>query len=148
MPAPRMPRGLSPDAQKAWRTIVPALEEDGVLQDEDAISLELLAVAYSHAVQAQRIIDTEGLTSTGSQGQLREHPSLTTYRQSMVLVARFLDALGVGPVTRARLQIADHQRPEMHKALEARLGPAPRRMSVIAGVSPSSIIRSPQAVSA
>jgi P27 family predicted phage terminase small subunit len=75
-------------AQKAWDLIVPALEREGALEPEDALLLELAARAWGHATEAAEIIEREGLTSTGSLGQMREHPALTTYRASMASVAR------------------------------------------------------------
>jgi hypothetical protein len=66
------------------------------------------------------------MTSAGSLGQTREHPALTTYRASMALVARYLDNLGVGPVTRARLGVADAQRPNIAAQVQARTGASPR----------------------
>jgi P27 family predicted phage terminase small subunit len=124
-----MPRGLPKDAQKAWKILVPALERQGALEPEDAVLVELAARAYGHAMQAAEVIEREGLTSTGSLGQMREHPALTTYRASMASVARALDSLGVGPVLRARLGVAEHQRGAggMKAFIEGRIGESPRR---------------------
>lgn len=124
-----MPRGLSKDAQRCWKTLVPALDKDGVLEPEDVVALELLCIAYGQALAAQRVIDEEGPLSQGSLGQKREHPALTTYRASMSLVARYLDGFGVGPVQRARLGVADSQRPNVHAQVEALIGPSPRALA-------------------
>jgi P27 family predicted phage terminase small subunit len=122
-----MPRGLPKEAQKAWRTIVPALEREGALEPEDAVLLELAARAFGHAMQAAAVVEREGLLSAGSLGQPREHPSLTTYRASMASVTRALDSLGVGPVTRARLGIAEHQRgANVTTGIAAKIGASPR----------------------
>jgi hypothetical protein len=96
--------------------------------DGGGVALELGVVPGEVGIDDAAPLPLADAVALGAaQGQVREHPACTTFRQSMVLVARYLDTLGVGPVTRARLQIADHQRPEVHKALEAWLGRAPRR---------------------
>ena len=123
---PRMPDRLNPDGKRAWRILIVALTEDGLFQAEDILALELACVAYQSACEAQRILDREGMVSFGSQGQVREHPMAAAQRASMVVFLRYLEALGVGPVVRGRLAIADYQRVDGPAEIAKRIGPSPR----------------------
>jgi phage terminase small subunit len=55
---PRIPYGLSPRAQTAWRTIVADLEANGILARSDQWSIELLAVAIGRLREARANANT------------------------------------------------------------------------------------------
>jgi P27 family predicted phage terminase small subunit len=105
------------------------LERQGALEAEDVIALELCCLAYAHCLAAARAIEAEGIFSEGSMGQRRESPALVSFRASMASVSSALTALGVGPVLRARLGVAEFQRGAggMKAAIEGRIGESPRR---------------------
>ena len=76
-------QSIDPEAQAAWDLIVPPLERIGLLDGIDAMALEAMCVQYARAKQARRIIDEQGLLTTGSTGQIVEHPALAIERASI-----------------------------------------------------------------
>src|SRR3954467_2525818 len=82
------PRGMPRDAQTAWAAIVPPLERFGLIDGIDAMAIEAMGMRSARAKQARRIADEQGPLTTGSTGQIVEHPAVAMERASAALCLR------------------------------------------------------------
>jgi len=123
------PRGMPKAAQEAWDLIVPSLLEVGVVDGVDALALEAMCLAYWQMKEAEKLLKKDGILSTGSQGQLVEHPAAGTMRAASSLFAKYAEQYALTPVARTRLGLAELQRRSMREELSDRLGPRAREVA-------------------
>lgn len=116
------PAHLDEDAKAFWRRDVVRLAEVGILDRVDVGALEALCVSYARAVQARRIVASEGLFTAGSVGQIREHPALKIEREAWAAFERAAEGFGIGPVARTRLGLAELGRRTLAADLQERIG--------------------------
>ncbi|MDI9917865.1 hypothetical protein [Rhodococcus sp. IEGM 1379] len=94
--APRKPVSAG---QKLRRDLDKTLKEaskDGQIWEWDTRELALLALIESQADTIEKLdstIATDGLTATGSTGQMRLHPAVTEVRLARSALAKLLDQL-------------------------------------------------------
>ena len=101
----RMPRGLSNDAKKLWRTLATTLIDWGVLTDWDIPAFMLMAEHYAIAMQASRIITEEGLQTIDEHKCQRKHPLLQVMRDSSTAFRLYASEFGLTPSSRSRLSV-------------------------------------------
>jgi P27 family predicted phage terminase small subunit len=116
------PEWLDNDAKAWWTCAVPVLQEVGLLDVVDVAALEMAASAYARFRQARRVIDEEGVMSTGSTGQIVEHPMLATERQSQAQYLRFAEQYALTPVARTRLGLAELHAKSLAEEMNAKMG--------------------------
>lgn len=121
-----MPGGLPRDAEDAWHAIVPPLERIGLLDGIDAIALEAMCVQYARAKQAGRIVAEQGPLTTGSTGQIVEHPAVAIERNAAAMFFRYAESYGLTPTARTRLGLTELKRRTMADELSDRIGRSPR----------------------
>jgi P27 family predicted phage terminase small subunit len=98
------PPATLPDAGKAWWCeTVPILCDSGLLDRADVSIVELAALMWARIVQSRRVLAEDGHFTTGSVGQLKEHPSLKIERESVREYRRLAMELGIGPLGRTNL---------------------------------------------
>jgi P27 family predicted phage terminase small subunit len=126
---PQKPRGMPRDAQRAWEAIVPPLAGIGLLDAIDEVALEAMCTAYARAKEAGRIVDRDGHFTTGSAGQIVEHPAVGIERASVALFLRYAEQYGLTPSARTRLGLTELKRRAVSEEMAARIGPSPRSAS-------------------
>ena len=110
-PAP--PPGLDKTSQALWRELVTALRAEGTFREHDSTSLE----RYVRAVEVSRLAREriaertkaggDGYSTTGSTGQLVQHPDVKLAQDSDRLAATYADALLLSARSRAQHSIAE-----------------------------------------
>ncbi len=93
-----LPSSWSASAQETYAAVV---EDHPNLDATPRATLFEAACLIAQADAMQLVIDAEGLTTTGSQGQLTAHPLLSEIRLSRVQAMAALRALGVSPASSA-----------------------------------------------
>lgn len=116
------PEDLPADAKKIWRKVVPSLFDVGLLDFVDEHAIEGMCIAYARAKQAGKVVQRQGHLTRGSQGQLREHPSLRTERESWNQFYRFAEHFALTPVARTRLGLAEIHRRTLKAEFDAAIG--------------------------
>lgn len=112
-------------ARVLWDELVPILSEVGVLSPVDRPALIALCRQWARAQAAAEQIEQGGqqtLLSTGSTGQVIEHPLLGIERAASALLLRFAEQYGLTPVARTRLGLAELQRRTLARELSEVLG--------------------------
>lgn len=116
----------------------------GLDKRPDAPMLEGACCAYGRAVQADLLLQRDGLvfsekkrTADGKSFEvvkLRKHPAVEISARSWTLVKAFCSEFGLSPVSRTRLAIAPKQEPddELSKML-AKLNAAPAGDKSVSG---------------
>jgi P27 family predicted phage terminase small subunit len=111
---PYCPRHLKGGARTAWRFWAQELEAMDLDRRPDAMMLEGACVNYARAVQADRILDSDGLivedmaiTKEGNAvvTRRRKHPAESVSARAWLLVRAFCSEFGLSPVSRTRLAI-------------------------------------------
>src|SRR5947209_5189831 len=96
--------GVFPELSWASRSLEPWLGR------VDMPMLEAMSIQYARAMQARRVLRSEGLFTSGSVGQLREHPAVKIEREATTLFARLAEQFALTPASRSRLGMAELHR--------------------------------------
>jgi len=124
----RPPDDLPADAKMFWREVVDELNRHGVLAAVDAPALTILAVHWSHAEKARRVLDRDGLFMATAAGTISEHFALRTWRRSTDAFLKVSEHFALTPVARTRLGMAQLEfRSSLADELDAQIGPSRRR---------------------
>ena len=115
------PDYLMREAKDYWRDVVGRLSEVGMLDRVDRPALELLATTYARWRRASRMVNREGVTSVGGNGQLILHPAARVERDSALLYLRTAEQFGLTLLSRTRLGIAELQRRSLGQELASAL---------------------------
>ncbi|GAA1543574.1 hypothetical protein [Nocardioides humi] len=83
------PRGLKKHGRKLWRSVVPAY----TLRPDELVLLESACKTVDLIAELEAAMVDEPLVTSGSMGQLREHPLLSETRQQKALLGRQLAQL-------------------------------------------------------
>jgi P27 family predicted phage terminase small subunit len=112
---PVMPRGLSKEAAKEWRAIVPELREMGVLTKIDGKALAAYCHSYARWMEAEEEIRRVGIvvqepiwdqTSGRLMGvKFKKNPAVTISETAMKIMKSFLVEFGMTPSSRSRVRI-------------------------------------------
>lgn len=113
---PRAPRGLSPEARRFWRRIVPLLTRTNVLTEADLPALAQMAELYAVAQRAEReLAQAETLTGSRAFNVLRD--AVTAFRHYAV-------EFGLTPASRSKVNVIE----ERETSLADELGAAVEEM--------------------
>jgi P27 family predicted phage terminase small subunit len=112
---PSCPRRLTGQAQKAWKFWAEELEAMDLDRRPDAIMLEGACVNFARAVEADLLIQLEGLVvvqeiKTSKNGEVisirrKKNPAVEISNKAWALVRAFCSDFGLSPVSRTRLAI-------------------------------------------
>jgi P27 family predicted phage terminase small subunit len=116
------PDHLPKDGREAWDSVVPTLHEVGLLDRVDRLTLTAMCMAWARAIQAGKVVARQGHLVRGSQGQLREHPSLRTERENFRQFLTFAEHYALTPVARTRLGMAELNRRTLSAEMSSALG--------------------------
>jgi len=97
------PSHLDEVAKTEWKRIADMMAVHGILKQTDRTVLAAYCAVYGQWVAAQKIIDKEGITTTGASGVVMVHPATRIKTQSIALLRQYLAELGLTPATRQRL---------------------------------------------
>ena len=111
--APKCPSFLSPEAKKEWRRIVRALADIDLLTSVDMAVLAAYCQSYSRWMQAEKILETEGLTYvyTNKKGEenVIARPEVRISQESLKLMRAYGSEIGLSPSSRGRIKVAPRQ---------------------------------------
>lgn len=96
------PADLDATAKTLWKRIRETLVEESRWRRGDSLTLELYVRSLQRAREAQNVIATEGRTTTGSAGQIIQHPELKTAREAERDANDYAKELGFTPASRAK----------------------------------------------
>lgn len=100
MPAP--PEWLSEDARGEWLRVLPILlNERRTISIADLSIFAHYCVAVGQVAQANRILESEGLTFSGPSGPKR-HPAIAIRSDGMTQARQMAAELGLTPASRGR----------------------------------------------
>ncbi len=111
---PAAPKGLGSTGRAAWQRIWAGAHW---LTPVDAPIITMLVEYLDTREQCRAVVEKEGRTALGSQGQPVAHPLMGTIHALSGDIFALLDACGLTPVSRARLHI-ETAAPEPLGALE------------------------------
>ncbi len=99
------PRWLAKFAREEWYRVVPALEKIGMLTEMDETAMVNYVVAYDRFRQAQEVIQEHGFTTHTAAGGYKKRPELQVISEAQTTMRRFMEAFGLTPASRARLNL-------------------------------------------
>lgn len=125
--APVMPAYLPDRAKTAWRQLVPALTEAGVIRDVDGPGLEALCVSVAVMREAASHLRSGDWLVPGSHGNVKRTPYFDIWVQAQGEVRKWSERFGLDPSTRTRLGLMNVKGRTLEHDLGERLGAGPRR---------------------
>ena len=99
------PGWLAKFAREEWYRVVPALEKIGMLTEMDETAMVNYVVAYDRFRQAQQVIQEHGFTTHTAAGGYKKRPELQVISEAQMTMRRFMEAFGLTPASRARLNL-------------------------------------------
>lgn len=113
--APKCPTWLSAAAKREWRRVAGLLAPHGVLKATDEAILTAYAVAFANWQEAQRTVQSEGLTyrepvlsrsnlDTGRY-RIKSHPAVVIAQREREALRHLAAVLGLDPSNRARIAV-------------------------------------------
>jgi len=102
---PLCPKHLGRVAKQEWKSIVPLLEQLGVLSKIDRSALEIYCSAYGRYRQAQQELEKTGYVLTTPNGFKMKSPWVAIMNEALNQCKRFLIEFGLTPAARAKLSI-------------------------------------------
>jgi hypothetical protein len=93
------PSGLAPASQRLWRALVNDVEcvTDGPPAAASLVVVEEVIRARERLAEVRKTLADEGVTVSGSRGQLRPHPLLVMERQLVGEIVNGLERLELRP---------------------------------------------------
>jgi P27 family predicted phage terminase small subunit len=115
----RMPSGLAPDIQAAWRRFAPLVAEHGVTP-ADTTALVDLCTCVVRLQQAEAAIAQHGVLVDGYRGSLVKNPAVAVAMQYRAAFHRWCDAFGLTPAAREKLAAPapEKNEPTLHELLQ------------------------------
>lgn len=95
--APKPPTWLTREAAAEWRRIVPGLQRLDLLKEEDRGVLVGYCETWARFVEATKVIQTEGLTMTGSKGTIVARPEVAIAHNAGRELRAFAVQFGLSP---------------------------------------------------
>jgi P27 family predicted phage terminase small subunit len=103
---------LSEPAKAEWRRLAPELHRLGLLTVLDHTAFAAYCSSFARWVEADRLLQTEGLLATGSTGNTIAHPLFKVATQSARDMIKAGAEFGLTPSARARLAAGGYVPPE------------------------------------
>ncbi len=119
----RVPSDLSPVAKKEWRRLIGLYREMEmeILSDLDRNALATYCEAYSiyHMAQ-QEWVEIKKVTSDSEVEQVRINKIFRTMEKQSIIMARYAEQLCLTPVGRAKMGVANKNKPTRLEEMVAR----------------------------
>ena len=103
--APKMPTGLTIEARKEWRRVVPVLEKIGMLSVVDRAALVVYCEAWSDYLAASAALRTYGDWIEGTRGTQVRHPAAMAKKEAIATIKAFCLEFGMTPSARSRITL-------------------------------------------
>lgn len=101
---PAAPEWLPDEARAEWERVVPELARLELVRPVDRAALVAYCLAWSRMVEAQRLIEDEGLLGTNSQGRVR-HPAVAVLEAASKDLRSWATEFGLTPSAEGRLSV-------------------------------------------
>jgi P27 family predicted phage terminase small subunit len=132
-----MPSWLDREGRAFWRRNARTLARLGLLTGLDATSFALLADSWSRLHAMERQIQKEGEILTGPRGGVKRHPLASIRDRLRRSVFEQMQAFGLSPLSRARIQVTPPRPVRLVAPMEELLD-RPRRQQ---GDDPRDVLR-------
>ncbi len=103
---PTAPEWLPSAAKAEWERIVPELSRLELLKPVDRAALTAYCLAWDRLVEAQKLIDSEGILGMNSQGRVR-HPAVAIVEAASKELRSWAGEFGLTPSAENKLAVAD-----------------------------------------
>jgi len=110
------PAWLKGKARQEWKRITPELRRLGLLTIVDRAALAAYCQAYTRWVEAEAIVEKEGLIFTTDKGYLQQRPEVGIAQKAMQIMKAFAAEFGLTPASRTRISVS--QKPEPQDPME------------------------------
>jgi P27 family predicted phage terminase small subunit len=114
------PKGLKAEGLRLWRATIADKAEGWRLEADDLAALEEACRLRDVAARLQRVVDREGMTVVGSQGQPVLHPAARELRLTRALIASTIKRVELAPP-------AARRKVDIDKSRKDQLGDARRK---------------------
>jgi len=101
LPAP--PGALGKEGRAEWKRVGSALLQLGLVSDLDRAALVGYCLAWERALEAQKLLKTQGLTTKTDKGNVIQNPALGIYNRAMKQLREFAVEFGMTPAARRRV---------------------------------------------
>lgn len=105
---PEPPDWLSPVARAEWDRVLPELQRLQLTKPLDAAALTAYCLCWARLVEAQRLIDAEGVLGTSAQGRHR-HPAVAVVEAAAKELRTWCQEFGLTPSAESRLTAPEAQ---------------------------------------
>lgn len=103
------PEGLGDAGRALWEMVTADLPSSWVLDGREAALLGLAAQQADALAELEALVAAEGLTTTGSQGQVVVHPGVGEARQARLAIDRLIGRLALPQPQKAGAETAQSQ---------------------------------------
>lgn len=100
--APPAPAWLPHHGKAEWKRLVPQLVADRKLAAHELQSVESYCLSVARIREAETIIQREGITYAGPDGQPKRHPATAVMKENQEAARRLLIELGGTPASRSK----------------------------------------------
>lgn len=112
---PKMPTGLSKEAQREWRRVAKPLYKLGLLTELDKNTLALYCELVGRYERAQAVLLEEGDTYTKPNGEPKQKPEYYIMKDCLKEIRAFITLFGLAPSARMRMELPE---PTNHDEME------------------------------
>jgi P27 family predicted phage terminase small subunit len=102
--APEPPEWLPAEALAEWRRVVPEMQRLRMLKKADRAALTAYVCTWDRLVQAQAMVNTEGVLAINSQGRVR-HPAVAIVEAAAKELRAWAQEFGLTPTAEGRMQL-------------------------------------------
>ena len=103
--APKIPRGIAPEARKVWKSLGPHLERMGLLTQVDGPAFLALCSHYALMFEAIKAVQEDGIRVVDEYGMVRKHPLLQVVRDNSAALRQWATEFGLTPSSRSRMTL-------------------------------------------
>lgn len=101
---PSAPEHVKGYAREEWGRVTDELARLGLLTLVDRAALAAYCVAYSRWRQAEELLESEGLVTSTTNGNVIQNPLVGVANKAMELMHKFLTEFGMTPSARSRVR--------------------------------------------
>ncbi|MEE8473552.1 MAG: phage terminase small subunit P27 family [Dehalococcoidia bacterium] len=97
-----------PVASQEWDRVIPLIEAMRILGEEDGTALAAYCILYSRWTQAEKQVQTSGITITvvtGTGVRVVKNPAVTIAEKALSQLAGFIAEFGLSPQARSRINV-------------------------------------------
>jgi len=109
--APSCPYWLDRRAKNEWKRVVALLEPLGLITQIDRAALAAYCQCYSEWVQADEVIQEQGMNFETPNGYLQQRPEVAIRQKARADMLRFAARFGLTPSDRAGLKVPENNGP-------------------------------------